>query len=203
MFPCFAFSNLSPGLLLPAPLYTIMCSSIALVPLSLSRPNVLVASIDRYFSTGHLAQEINALLHIHCVICATKTPTTSLTLYQQKLVFYPSIHRCFAPPRAADAQFSLGSFLAPLNELERLRSPAQLSWCLLTEWRKISKSCASPVARKGLGYIRVLRMAKQKPLLAGIKNIFSGKTDLQRFFLSYFTTSFTILKMLVISLDCY
>lgn len=78
-FSYFAFSNLSPDLLLYAPLYTIiMCSSIALISLSLSRPNILIASTYRYFSTGHLAQEIHALLHIHCVICTTKTPTTSL-----------------------------------------------------------------------------------------------------------------------------
>lgn len=78
VFSRFAFSNLSPDLLLPAPFYTVTCSSIALAPFSPSRPNVLVASKDRYFSRGHLAQEIHALLHIHCVICTTKTPTTSL-----------------------------------------------------------------------------------------------------------------------------
>lgn len=109
--------------------------------------------------------------------------------------FNPSIQRCFAPLRSADTQFSLGSFLALLNELERLGSPTQLSRCLLTEQRNISKSCASPFAQEGLGYIRVLKMAKPKPLLAGIKSISSffffarSLFALQRFLWSYFTTS--------------
>lgn len=122
--------------------------------------------------------------------------------------FNPSIHRCFAPLRAADAQFSLGSFLALLNELERLGSPTQLSRCLLTEWRKIPNSCASPFAQEGLGYIKALEMAKPKPLLAGIKNIFVWQDHSRLFrgflfFWNYFTTFFALLKMLVTSLGCF
>lgn len=62
----FSFANLPPFLFLLAPLHAVTCSSTALLPLSLSRPNVLVMSTDRYFNTGHLAPEIHAPLHIHC-----------------------------------------------------------------------------------------------------------------------------------------
>lgn len=86
--------------------------------------------------------------------------------------FFPFIRRCFVPLRAADAHFSLGSFLALLNELESLGSPTQLSQCLLTEQRKISESCKSPFAQEGLEYIRLLRIARPKPFLGGMKNFF-------------------------------
>lgn len=76
MIICDVFSNLSAGL--PTPLYNLLCSSTAFIALSLFRPNALVVSLDRYFTTGHLAQEIHALLHIKCAIGTTKTLTTSL-----------------------------------------------------------------------------------------------------------------------------
>lgn len=76
----FSFAYLPPFLFLLAPLHAVTCSSAALLPLSLSRPNVLVMSTDRYFNMGHLVPEIHAPLHIHCCLHCKNTDYIFLML---------------------------------------------------------------------------------------------------------------------------